>query len=369
MTCMPGKELASLRAQLDGIDGSIVGLLVKRMALVGEIGTAKVAAGSEVFVDHAREALVIRRAQEVAGTGLSATFVERIYREIMAEALSRQQRLRVGYLGPAGTFSQEAALARFGGAATLLPLSTISDCFAAVVAGHAEHAIVPYENSTEGSIGETIDQLAMARATVVIGETKLRVRQNLMAVAGTALDDVTRLYYHPQSYAQCINWLRGNLLPVKEMFPCSSNGTAAQRAAAAGQGAAALGPRAAAALNGLEVLKADVEDNLHNVTRFLTIGLNEVPPTGRDKTSLLIELKHETGSLYGVLKKFAVAGVNLTRLESRPLPGAEIGHYLFFVDLEGHRDEEPLRPVLAELVASTEMLKVLGSYPVATVVD
>lgn len=362
---MAEKDLAQLRTQLDAIDAKIVKLLGERMQLSSAVGDVKTTNGTAEFADHAREAQILTRLQELAGEQLPAKLIERIYREIFAESLARQQPQRISYLGPQGTFSEQAAQARFGSAAQLLPQATIADCFACVEQDKADYAIVPYENSTDGGIGETLDLLVTTQL-LAVGETQLRIRQNLIIAPGTNRNEITSLFYHPVSFAQCAKWLRANLLPVEQLQSCGSNSTAVKLAAQAGKGAAAIGPAQAAKLYDLEISESGIEDNPRNVTRFLVIGRHAVAPAGTDKTSLLIGVRHEPGTLYAMLQKFAQAKVNMTRLESRPAPGGEIGQYLFFIDVDGHKDVEPLPQLLDELVSSTSLLKVLGSYPAAT---
>lgn len=361
---MSSLVLEELRSQLDTIDADLVKFLAQRMALSAAVGSAKTAAGTVEYADHAREAQILEKIQALGADQVPARLLERVYREIFAESLALQQPLRICYLGPAGTYSEQAARARFGQAATLLPQATIGDCFTAVAQEQAEHAIVPYENSTDGGIGETLDLLVSSSLTV-IGETQLRIRQHLMVAPGTVRDAIRSLYYHPVSFAQCAKWLRANLLPLENMASCSSNAAAAQAAVAAGKGAAAIGPRAAAQLYELEIVAQDIEDNPRNVTRFLLLGRAPVAVSGTDKTSLLVGVRHQPGALYAMLQRFADAGLNMTRLESRPMPGGEIGQYLFFIDVEGHREQEPLAGLLEQLVADTSLLKVLGSYPAA----
>lgn len=364
---MPEDDLKKLRGRLDAIDDEIVRLLLERMSISGEVGKAKAGdSDREDFLEPAREAEVIRRLQGVAGEGLPEAFIDRLYREIMAESLRRQRPLQVSYLGPAGTFSHEASMSHFGGAAVHSGEAGIQACLEAVEGRRSDRAIVPYENSTEGGVGETLDLLAET-SLIACGEAQLRICQNLLGAPGQSIDDIAEVHSHPQSFAQCRRWLDANLRG-KEQISCASNSSAAEHAAKAGSNVAAIGPAGAAKLYGLEVLASDIEDSPHNVTRFLVLGRKPVPPTGNDKTTMTITLRDRPGALFGVLKLFADAGLNLSRLESRPMPGAEIGNYRFFIDVLGHRDEEPMASMLDELARETANLKVVGSYPRSAVI-
>ncbi|MBF2735480.1 MAG: prephenate dehydratase [Betaproteobacteria bacterium AqS2] len=361
---MDSKELAALRAQVDGIDDKIIELLRERMRVAGQIGDRKIAMLKEAqdfdFVDPAREAQVIKRLQDQAGTELPAEFVSRLYREIMAEALNRQHPVKASYLGPAGTFSHEAALQHFGVATELVPQDSIRACADAVEHDKARYAVVPYENSTEGGVGETLALLLETRLRAC-GETQLRVRQHLLGRAGQDLGALRLVYSHPQSFAQCRSWFEGNL-PGAARIECASN-SAAALAASKEEGAAAIGPRGAALQHGLEVLVEDIEDNPDNVTRFLILGKDEARPSGNDKTSIVFSVHDRPGALHDMLRYFSDSGLNLTRLESRPEPGSRLGNYMFFVDVIGHGAEEPLKGILAKVAKEAASFTNIGSYP------
>ena len=351
-----------LRGRLDEIDDKIVRLLIERMSISEEVGKVKSREkGRQDFSEPAREAEVIRRLQRLAGDDLPEAFVDRLYREIMSESMRRQRPLRVSYLGPAGSFSHEASLNHFGGAALHQGESSIQACLEAGESRRADRAIVPYENSTEGGVGETLDLLA-GTTLVASGEAQLRICQNLLGSPGQSIEDIEVVHSHPQSLAQCRRWLDANL-PGRERLGCASNSAAAALIAEAGPKAAAIGPAGAATLYGLSILASDIEDNPRNVTRFLVLGGSAVPPSGDDKTSMTITIHDRPGALYDVLKLFSDAGLSLTRLESRPLPGEGIGRYMFFMDVLGHCDEEPMVSLLDDLARETASLKVIGSYP------
>ena len=359
--------MSELRKRLDGIDDKIIALLAKRMALSEKVGEAKSRQkGREDYSEPAREAKVIRRLQKVAGQKLPKGFVDRIYREIMAESLRRQKPLTVSYLGPEGTFSHEASLNHFGGASIHVGSESIEECMRAVEQNRSDRAIVPYENSTEGGVGETLDLLAET-SLVACGEAQLRVCQNLLGKKGKPISGIKVVHSHQQSLAQCRHWLSANL-PGVDLIACASNSAAARLAAKMGPQAAAIGPAGAAKPYGLEVLASDIEDHPHNITRFLVLGRSTVPASGNDKTTLTITIRDKPGALFETLKIFADAGLNLSRLESRPVPGKGIGSYRFFIDVLGHVNDRKMALALDALAGETATLKVVGSYPRSAVI-
>ena len=273
--------------------------------------------------------------------------------------------MRVSYLGPEGTFSHEATLRHFGDVATAVGEESIEACFGAVSQGASDRAVVPYENSTEGVVGETMECLA-GTSLEACAEVQLRIRQNLLARPGVALADVREVYSHPQSLAQCRGWLRDNM-PGAAREGCASNAVAAKRASSS-EAAAAVGPLAVADRHGLEVLAGDIEDNQHNVTRFLVMGGQVPGPSGSDKTTMVLVLKDRPGALYLVLKVFADGELNLTKLTSRPVPGEGLGKYMFFIDVLGHRDDRALAAAIDEIRGQVSSLSVIGSYPTAELV-
>jgi chorismate mutase/prephenate dehydratase len=269
----------------------------------------------------------------------------------------------VAFLGPLGTFSESAATKHFGHAAQLQPQASIDDIFREVEAGHADFAVAPVENSTEGAIGRTLD-LLMASPLKVCGEVVLRIHQHLLT-RETSLEAITKVYSHAQSLAQCHEWLKRSL-PNAQRIPVGSNAQAAQLAAAetAAAGTAALAGETASERYNLPILVNNVEDEPNNTTRFVVLGRRETGPSGRDKTSLIMSTPNRTGSLSELLAPFSEAGVSMTRLESRPARHT-LWEYVFYVDVEGHQDDPNVASALAELERRAAYLKVLGSYPVA----
>jgi chorismate mutase/prephenate dehydratase len=268
--------------------------------------------------------------------------------------------MAVAFLGPRGTFSEEAALKRFGGAVQGVPCASIDEVFRQVEARQVAFGVVPVENSTDGAVGRTLD-LLLATEARVCGEVLLAVHQCLMSRAGD-WHGIARVYAHSQSLGQCHEWLNQHL-PGAERVPVVSNAEAARQASRE-EGAAAIGSRAAAGLYQLNLLAENIEDNPNNTTRFVVIGDLDVPPSGRDKTSLVMSARNRPGAMHNLLEPLARHGVSMTRMESRP-SRTGMWEYVFFVDLEGHQRDPSVAAALQELGERASFLKVLGSYPVA----
>jgi prephenate dehydratase len=267
---------------------------------------------------------------------------------------------RVAYLGPQGTYTEEAAL-RFAPDAELVAFPTVRHVAAAVENGEVAEAVAPIENSLQGSVNEILDFLIAARQTVIKGEVLLPVVHSLMAKPGTRLADVTTVRAHPQALGQCGEYLHRHL-PLARQVATLSNAAAAAEVRAGPAGEAAIGPRRAAAIYGLEVLAEGVQDSATNVTRFVVLARQDHPPTGRDRTSFCYDVKDMPGALYQTLRPIAERKINLTKIESRPF-GDRLGRYIFLVDVDGHRTDPDVAAALSELKGMTLMLKVLGSYP------
>jgi chorismate mutase/prephenate dehydratase len=355
-------ELGRLRQAIDALDDRILALLNERARLAQEIGHLK---NGHVYRPE-REAQVIRRLQAVNAGPLPAEAVERLFREIMSACRAMEQPLSVAYLGPAGTFSEAAAIKQFGHAVEGLPMATIDEVFRAVARGEAQFGIVPVENSTEGAVNRTLD-LLLTSPLKICGEVMLRVRQHLMRRADAqpkGLDGIEVVYSHAQSLAQCHEWLNQHL-PHARRIRATSNGEAA-RMARDDPRAAAVAGEIAAERYGLVIVARDIEDDPNNTTRFLVLGQLDAAPSGRDKTSLVVSTKNKPGTLLELLTPFARNGISLTKLESRPVRNG-LWEYVFFVDFEGHRNDTLVQQTLAAVEPHTTLLKVLGSYPMATV--
>ncbi|MDE2584864.1 MAG: prephenate dehydratase [Betaproteobacteria bacterium] len=355
-------ELSVVRQEIDAIDAELLQLLNRRAGCAKKVGEIKSRHGEAGFIYRPeREAQVLRRIQDLNQGPLPTESVTWFFREVMSACLSLEQPLGIAFLGPLGTFSESAATKHFGHAARLLPQASIDEVFHEVEAGHADYAVAPVENSTEGAVGRTLD-LLLTSSLKICGEVVVRIHQNLLTHA-PSLDQVTKVYSHAQSLAQCHEWLNRNL-PGVPRISVGSNAQAAQMAAQE-PGAAAIAGEAAAERYGLPRLAECIEDEPNNTTRFVVMGRHDAGASGgRDKTSLIMSSPNQTGALHTLLLPFADAGVSMSRLESRPARHT-LWEYVFFVDVEGHREDPPVKAALEELAKRAAYLKILGSYPVA----
>lgn len=350
------EALGKLRARIDALDDRLVKLLSARAQLAKRIGRVK--AGGAYRPE--REAQVLRRIIRANRGPLSDSSLARIFTEIMSACRALEDSMTVAYLGPEGTFSQEAVAKHFGGITPAAPCGSIDEVFRRVETGAAGYGVVPVENSTEGAIGRTLD-LLLSTPSKVCGEIVLPVRQCLMSRA-RRLGDVRKVYSHVQSLAQCQQWLARHL-PRAACSPVVSNAEAA-RVAARERNAAALGPKLAAAIYGLTVLARNVEDEPRNTTRFLVLALQDAAASGSDKTSLILSTRNVPGAMHDLLAPLAANRVSMTRLESRP-SRTGLWEYVFYVDVEGHQSDPNVARALAELDQKASFLKNLGSYPAA----
>jgi chorismate mutase / prephenate dehydratase len=355
------QALAGVRTQIDRIDSELLRLLNQRAACAQKVGEIKAAHGEAGHIYRPeREAQVLRRLQDENPGPLPGENITFFFREVMSACLSLEQPLGIAFLGPLGTFSESAATKHFGHAARLLAQSSIDDVFREVESGHAQYAVVPVENSTEGAVGRTMD-LLLATPLKICGEVVLRIHQNLLSKE-TDLAKITRVYSHAQSLAQCHEWLN-RMLPGAQRISVSSNAQAAQLAAGE-PGSAAIAGEAAAARYSLPRLAENIEDEPNNTTRFLVLGKHDAGISGRDKTSLIMSAPNRTGALHELLQPLSAAGVSMSRLESRPARNA-LWEYVFYVDIEGHREDPAIKAALDELARRAAYLKILGSYPAA----
>lgn len=355
------QRLSAVRTEIDAIDNQLLDLLNQRARCAQRVGEIKAEHGDAGFIYRPeRESQVLRRIQGQNPGPLSNDSVTWFFREVMSACLSLERPLGVAFLGPLGTFSESAAVKHFGHAAELSPQDSIDGVFREVEARHADYAVVPIENSTEGAIGRTMD-LLMATPLQICGEVALRIHQHLLSKEAS-LEKITKVYSHAQSLAQCHEWLN-RLLPHAQRISMGSNAQAAQFASAE-VGAAAIAGDAAADRYALPKLAANIEDEPNNTTRFVVLGQQSAGTSGRDKTSIIMSAPNRTGSLSYLLAPFSEAGVSLTRLESRPARHT-LWEYVFYVDIEGHREDPPVAAALSELAQRAAYFKVLGSYPVA----
>jgi chorismate mutase / prephenate dehydratase len=350
-------RLKPLRDRIDAIDAQLIALLNQRAAVALEVGEVKKDYNAPVFRPE-RELQVIARLQELSAGPLASEHISAIWREIMAASRSLEKTQTVAYLGPVGTYSEQAMHAYFGQSIEGLACPSIDEVFRSVEAGASEFGVVPVENSTEGAVSRSLD-LFLETQLVIGGEIALPIQHNLMTQSGT-LTGVTRVCAHPQALAQCQHWLTANA-PHLERQAVASNAEAARLAAADPTVAAIAGERAATHY-GLLIVNALIQDDPHNRTRFVVVGKEPAAPTGHDQTSMIVSVKNEPGAVYKLLEPLARHGVSMTRFESRP---ARVGtwEYYFYIDFEGHRDDPAVAAALDDLGKKAAYLKILGSYP------
>lgn len=354
-------DLGEARGRIDVIDREIQALIAERARWAQQVGRAKGPLKAAVdYYRPEREAQVLRMVVDRNPGPLSDEVLVRLFREIMSACLAQQEPLRVGYLGPQGTFSEQAVHKHFGHSASGMPLGTIEEVFEEVEAGNADFGVVPVENSGQGTIQSTLDMF-LTSSLKICGEVELRVHQHLLNRTGR-LEDVERVYAHPQALAQCKTWLRQNLAQ-SERVAAGSNAEACRRARQADDVAAIAG-ESAAHVYGLKIVAGQIEDRPDNTTRFLVLGRELFPPSGHDRTSLLVFVKDQPGALYNVLRPLAEQGLSMNRIESRP---AHTGkwQYAFFIDFNGHVDDPGVRQALKDVEQFASCVTILGSYPVA----
>lgn len=357
-------ELRSIRDRIDAIDRDIHDLLNERAKYAQQVGKSKRSEGLSTadFYKPEREAQVLRQALERNKGPLRNEEIARLFREIMSACLAQQEPLKVAFLGPEGTFSQQAALKHFGHSVRALPLAAIGEVFEEVQAGHADFGIVPIENSTEGTVNNTLDMF-LTSPLKICGEVELRIHQHVMGRMH-ALEKIVRVCSHQQSLAQCRQWL-DEYLPNAERVAVSSNAEAARRARDE-DGTGAIAGQAAAEVYGLNIIVPEIEDAPDNTTRFLVIGRKLFSASGNDKTTLLLSAgdTQSPGALHRLLGPLAQHRISMTRIESRPSRRRN-WDYVFFIDVVGHADEPPLQIALEELKQQASLFRVLGSYPCA----
>lgn len=355
------QELAGVRQEIDSIDAQLLELLNRRARCAQQVGEIKARYGEAGHIYRPeREAQVLRRLQDLNQGPLPDESITFFFREVMSACLSLEEPLKVAFLGPLGTFSESAAVKHFGHAACLEPCASIDEVFREVEAGHADYAVVPVENSTEGAVGRTMD-LLLQTSLQICGEVVVRIHQNLLSKTDD-LKSITKVYSHAQSLAQCHEWLN-RMLPGVERVAVASNAHAAKLASEE-PGAAAIAGEAAGERYQLQRLAESIEDEPNNTTRFVVLGRHDAGESGKDKTSLILSAPNRSGALHDLLAPLAEAGVSMSRLESRPARQG-LWEYVYYVDVEGHRQAAAVAAALDELGRRAAYLKVLGSYPVA----
>lgn len=357
---MGKKTLAELRIEIDALDKKVQGLIGERAQLASDVAEVKKSTDdNSVFYRPEREAQVLRAIIERNDNLLKDKDMAHIFREIMSACLALEQPLNIAYLGPEGTFTQEAALKHFGHAVSTLDCAGIDEIFHQVEKGNAHYGVVPIENSSNGVIGGTVDML-YSQDLKICGEVEISIQHQLMSADQSV--EIKTIYAHQQALDQCQRWL-ANHYPNAQLKAVASNALAA-RLVKDEVGAAAIASEAALGLYDLERVAKNIEDKTGNTTRFLILGKESIEPSGDDKTSILVVTKHESGALFDLLEPFKEQGINMMQLARHPIPGVK-WEYLFLIDIEGHQEEDKVRVALAEIEKRVLKMDVLGSYPVA----
>lgn len=354
---MKEQPLEKLRKEIDTLNADLVTLLTRRAEVAQQIGVIK--GGGQVYMPS-REAQVLEQIRRLNVGPLDNNAMEGIFKEIIAACRNLERRLVVAYLGPEGTYSQEAARKHAGTSSEYAPYNTIDDVTTAVEKGRADIAVVPVENSTEGAVSRTLD-LLLESNLLICGEVMLPIRHQLLTHAAK-LEEISEVLAHPQALAQCRRWLAEHLPGVK-ITSVPSNAEAA-RLAVTSLTTAAIAGKLAADTYGLPALCQDIQDSGGNTTRFLVLGSTETTPTGNDKTSLVCSVPNRAGSLYDLLGILTAARINMTKLESRPAESA-LWDYVFYIDIDGHHTEPAVTQALQQMKEHATLVKVLGSYPKA----
>ena len=355
-------DLAQIREDIDSVDQQIQQLINRRAKLAEAVAKAKFASEENpMFYRPEREAQVLRNVMERNEAPLSDVTMARLFREIMSACLALEAPQSIAFLGPVGTYTHSAVLKHFGQDAIVRPLPTIDEVFREVEAGSAHYGLVPVENSSEGVVNHTLDCFKSSHLNV-IGEVELRIHHQFLVSANTRKDSIKQIYAHQQILARCRKWLYAHY-PGVERVALSSNAEAARRIRTEWH-SAAIASDVAANIYDLEILHGNIEDNPENTTRFLVIGREKVPQSGNDKTSLLISAHDRAGALLEILAPFAKHHISLTSIETRPaLP--EKWAYVFFIDLEGHVEQDNVKAAIEEIRPLVKEVRVLGSYPIA----
>ena len=356
---MTNSNLDDLRLRIDLIDNQILDLLNQRAEVVVAVGKAKEGAEKTFYVPSREKAIYERLTGQNPGP-FPDDAICKVFREIISASLNMERPMAVAFLGPQSTFTHMAAMTQFGLSAQLVPLKSIPAVFEEVERGRAQYGVVPVENSTEGVVNHTLDMFFDSELQM-IAEIMLEISHNLLSKSGD-IGQIGKIVSHPQPLAQCRHWLETNM-PDMPLLDVASTAAAAQMAAEDGS-VAAIASHAASVQYDLQVIKAKIEDNPHNFTRFLVIGKKTPEKSGADKTSIMFSVKDEPGILYRMLEPFSKREINLAKIESRPMK-QKAWEYIFFLDLIGHIEDPEISAAIEELRGHCHFLKVLGAYPIA----
>ena len=356
------QDIPYFRKEIDRLDDEILRLLNERSKSVIEIGKLKKQSDTEVNLHTPRrEAEIVTRLMGQNSGPFPNDAIRSVYREIMSASLSLEGPQKVAYLGPRATFTHLACIQKFGNSAQYLSVNSITDVFNEVERGRANFGVVPIENSTEGVVNHTLDMFVDSNL-LIYGEVQQEISHHLLSKTGS-LEGIKKIYSHPHAIAQCRNWLETNFpqMPISEV-PSTAR---AAELCADDPSAAAIASELAGQLYGLKVIRSRIEDNINNFTRFLVLSQKAPERTGKDKTSVMLSVKDKVGALYDLLRPFASHGINMTKIESRP-SRRKAWEYIFFVDVEGHLEEDRVKKALEEIKGRCLFLKILGSYPAHT---
>lgn len=349
-------NIKECRKKIDAVDGKIVSLLNERAQVTLAIGKEKIKTKKAIYAPD-REKQVLERIQVLNKGPMNQEGLVAIYREVMSSSLALEKPLKIAYLGPQATFTELAARKKFGSQVEYIPCGNLANVFAEVENGHCDYGVVPVENSIEGAVTHTFDLLVDSDLKIC-SQILLEISHNLLSKE--PFGRIKKIYSKPEVFGQCRSWLQANF-PNAQCIATASTTMAAQIAAKE-RGSACIASSLAAKVYNLQLLKNDIEDSAHNITRFFVISNNDVPPTGRDRTSILFSIKDRVGALHAMLTPFAKNKINLTKIESRPSK-KKAWDYYFFVDFIGHREDARVKKALTQLEDMCKYLKVLGSYP------
>ena len=350
-------NLKKIREHIDGIDEKIINLLSQRASLSKEIGSIKKQLNKSIYAPDREKEVLTHIARTNKGP-LPNSSLAAIYREIMSSSFMLEKPLSIAYLGPQASFTHLAALCKFGSGVSYNACDSITEVFLEVERDESDYGVVPIENSIEGAINHTLDMF-MNSDLNICAEIMLDISHNILSTCKN-LKEIKKVYSKPEVFGQCRIWLQVNL-PKVELLEASSTTKAAQIVLKE-KNAACIASVLAAEVYKLHILAKEIEDNPHNVTRFLVIAKTEVPPTGEDKTSIMFSIKDKVGALHDMLMPFKKNNINLTKIESRPSKKKNWDYY-FFLDLEGHKNNPKVKKAIEELDEKCKFLKILGSYP------
>ena len=351
-------ELQELRVAIDTVDNDIVALINRRLGISQAVGELKKRYANQVL-DVSRENEIMKRLCDLNQGPVSNTVLQYIFSVIMAASRELQKPLQIAYLGPEATYTHIAALNHFKYSGLFIPQKNISEIFAEVERGACQYGVVPVENSIEGAVNHTLDLLFESNVKIC-AERYQAISHDLMSETGD-IRDIKVIYSHPQPFSQCRNWLQRNL-PDATLEECSSTAHAAQKVVGR-KDAAAIASSKAAQIHNLKIVESKIEDSSKNETRFLVIGKDDMPRTGKDKTSIMFVTSHVPGALFKALEPVARAGINMVKLESRPTK-SENWSYFFIMDIEGHQEDDKIKEILMVMKHLCLFLKILGSYPI-----